>query len=404
MSENLLSKAVVIRDEKTQNANTATRIGQLFIDVINYMGKSLNAEAVTFDSSAASVYMVFASKEGNITIQLPIVTEERAGFITPALLNQILEYSTDLVKTEKTRAENKEKEMSDMIDANNKGLSAIRSESTLGTEGNGNNLTLVMNIGKGGRVSVDLPVHGGSDGYTPAENPALIAPSLFEELIELFNSVEETQEIDDAQNNILKDIDVKLYPLEASMTIKNSNGSSGLLFKKGTEQELTISIQTKRNGIVVTPLYVTDGNNEDVEYPLTERVTENKTYTAKVYYEHQLMKGVKNLLMVTVSKTVKFVAAIKFGMWPSEKMTVNEFVGLTEERIAESVNGNYTITSEYSGFIWICSPVGGINKITMNGFDVPMENVSVLSVNGDSYKCYRSSSEMMAGTYTLIVS
>jgi hypothetical protein len=73
---------------------------------------------------------------------------------------------------------------------------------------------------------------------------------------------------------------------------------------------------------------------------------------------------------------------------------------LTEDEL-NSITGDYTLTAAGDGYLWICVPNEmSVNRVEAYGFLVPMEGDTDTVVG---YKCYRSSYEIKAGTYTINV-
>lgn len=94
--ENLLKQAAVIRDEDAEYENSAERIGTLFVDVIQQMSKIVSDEQtkvdtlkVTANKSGVQLAFKVTDESGKTTdkiIKFPIVSKEKAGLLTPAIL------------------------------------------------------------------------------------------------------------------------------------------------------------------------------------------------------------------------------------------------------------------------------------------------------------------------------
>lgn len=94
--ENLLKQAAVIRDEDAEYENSAERIGTLFVDVIQQMSKIVSDEQTKVDTlkvtaNKSGVQLTFkvtdeSGKATDKTIKFPIVSKEKAGLLTPAIL------------------------------------------------------------------------------------------------------------------------------------------------------------------------------------------------------------------------------------------------------------------------------------------------------------------------------
>ncbi len=70
-----------------------------------------------------------------------------------------------------------------------------------------------------------------------------------------------------------------------------------------------------------------------------------------------------------------------------------------------SAAGTYTRSNAADGkYFWICVPSGmTVGKVTMGGFDVPMEAAAKGSTTLGDYTCYRSSNNLVKGDYTFKV-
>nr|UVM82029.1 MAG: hypothetical protein [Bacteriophage sp.]UVX34887.1 MAG: hypothetical protein [Bacteriophage sp.]DAG92598.1 MAG TPA: hypothetical protein [Crassvirales sp.] len=56
-------------------------------------------------------------------------------------------------------------------------------------------------------------------------------------------------------------------------------------------------------------------------------------------------------------------------------------------------------------YVWLCIPSNfNINSVTSSGFSVPMEAAISVPVEGKgNYKCYRTSSSLVAGTFNFVI-
>lgn len=80
--------------------------------------------------------------------------------------------------------------------------------------------------------------------------------------------------------------------------------------------------------------------------------------------------------------------------------------GLGKQSLKTSPGGTYTLQSSTEGhYMWLCVPNNmTVNRVTLNGFDVPMEAASTKEQGTLTYKCYRSSNALVQGSYTIIIS
>lgn len=106
--EELLKQAAVIRDETDDYKNTAERVGTLLVDIINKMGlivpsESIDGDSLQFTADSTSVKLIFSALDGNGNrvnkeLQLPVVTLQKAGVMSPDLLTSMQNAVNNAVK------------------------------------------------------------------------------------------------------------------------------------------------------------------------------------------------------------------------------------------------------------------------------------------------------------------
>lgn len=103
------------------------------------------------------------------------------------------------------------------------------------------------------------------------------------------------------------------------------------------------------------------------------------------------------------SVTITGVLPMYFG--GSNNETVHDIKSFTKQAIKSNPSGTYNITLSSNGYVWFCVPNNmTINRITLNGFDVPLEAYASSSTSLGSYKCYRTSNELISGSYQFVIS
>lgn len=95
----LINAATVIHDETTDAANTATRVGDLFADIVNYMQQCLlpDSEHIRVTQSATNVQVTFLlnkieagdSPNTSFTITIPAATEDGAGVVSASFKQDV---------------------------------------------------------------------------------------------------------------------------------------------------------------------------------------------------------------------------------------------------------------------------------------------------------------------------
>lgn len=96
-----------------------------------------------------------------------------------------------------------------------------------------------------------------------------------------------------------------------------------------------------------------------------------------------------------------------FGHTAKIVITSADVLGFSKQSVKPSPNGTYSMSEINQGdYVWLCVPSNfNINKVTSSGFSVPMEAAISVPVDGKgSYKCYRTSSSLAAGTFNFVIS
>lgn len=96
-----------------------------------------------------------------------------------------------------------------------------------------------------------------------------------------------------------------------------------------------------------------------------------------------------------------------FGHTAKIVITSADVLGFSKQSVKPSPNGTYSMSEINQGdYVWLCVPSNfNINMVTSSGFSVPMEAAISVPVDGKgSYKCYRTSSSLAAGTFNFVIS
>lgn len=77
-----------------------------------------------------------------------------------------------------------------------------------------------------------------------------------------------------------------------------------------------------------------------------------------------------------------------------------------KQSIKASPSGTYNVTINNNGdYVWFVVPNSmTINKVTMSGFNFPIESPQIVEIEGNTYKVYRSSNTYDAGIITIVIS
>lgn len=95
-----------------------------------------------------------------------------------------------------------------------------------------------------------------------------------------------------------------------------------------------------------------------------------------------------------------------FGHTTKTIIVGTDVLSFSKQSIKSSPNGTYSMSDISQGeYVWLCIPSNfSINSATSSGFSVPMEAAISVPVEGKgNYKCYRTSSSLVAGTFNFVI-
>lgn len=95
-----------------------------------------------------------------------------------------------------------------------------------------------------------------------------------------------------------------------------------------------------------------------------------------------------------------------FGHTTKTIIVGTDVLSFSKQSIKSSPNGTYSMSDISQGeYVWLCIPSNfNINSVTSSGFSVPMEAAISVPVKGKgNYKCYRTSSSLVAGTFNFVI-
>ena len=195
----------------------------------------------------------------------------------------------------------------------------------------------------------------------------------------------------------LTELEKSQFPLTVATTL-----SSTLLEYTGVAQTVVVSYNVKRKGVPVVPESL-KAMIDAVVVGLT--AASSGSYNATVNKDGSTsiaIQAVKDGMTATETKTVQMVRAMYFGFSLYAAAASVDKNGLVKQPIKTSPVGTYTLTNSTDGcYLWLCIPDNmTINKVTLNGFDVPME----AAVTIEKYKYYRSSNRLTNKDYTFVIS
>lgn len=184
----------------------------------------------------------------------------------------------------------------------------------------------------------------------------------------------------------------KVFPLTVSVT-------GGGLYEKGTSRDVSVGWTVKRGDDLVSAAVTVNG--EAVSGEATSKkytgVTTDTTYTVEATYDGRKASG---------STRVRFVAPMYFGFSSAAAVDSLNVKGLVKQGVKDNPKGTVKLTAGATGYLWLCMPDSmSVTKVTLNGFDVPMEAVQNWTDDSlqQAYRCYRSSNELVAKEYTFVI-
>lgn len=198
------------------------------------------------------------------------------------------------------------------------------------------------------------------------------------------------QQISTINNSILV-IENKVFPLSISV-------SGGGTFEKGVPRTITVTWTVKKGDDTVTADTVTV-NNEQVTGTSKQFTNVSSTTT-------YVVKATKDGTQVQGQTTATFIAPMYLGFADADTVSSLSITSLNKQSIKTSPAGTYTLNNSQTGnYLWLCVPSSmTINRVTSSGFDIPMEEQQIGSTSVDTYKCYRSSSQINEGNVTIVIS
>lgn len=208
-----------------------------------------------------------------------------------------------------------------------------------------------------------------------------------------------SSDIGDNVNNLISqvsEIDKTVFPLYVNFTI------SPTIVEAGTSTSVTLNWNaTLKNESInnVADFTLNDTSVKGITSKaetITDTTPTTKTYTLVTSYN-----GRSN----TTKANLSIVGAMYFGFDAANAVDSLNVTSLNKQSLKISPNGTYTLNNGISGnYMWLCIPNNmNISKVTMGGFDVPMEAAATKAVGAITYKCYRSSNALLNGSYTILI-
>lgn len=185
-------------------------------------------------------------------------------------------------------------------------------------------------------------------------------------------------------------------------------GVSPTIIEKGVATDINISgrflfagnpftpdtLTLKMNDHVISNRPVNNlSGTKDTLTTISDRITYSVSITA-----HGVTKN--------ASATVSTYYPCYFGHTTKTIIVGTDVLSFSKQSIKSSPNGTYSMSDISQGeYVWLCIPSNfNINSVTSSGFSVPMEAAISVPVEGKgNYKCYRTSSSLVAGTFNFVI-
>lgn len=185
-------------------------------------------------------------------------------------------------------------------------------------------------------------------------------------------------------------------------------GVSPTIIEKGVATDINISGRFLFAGSPLTPDTLTLKMNDKVisNQPVNNLsgTKDNLTTTSdRITYSVSITAhGVTK----NASATVSTYYPCYFGHTTKTIIVGTDVLSFSKQSIKSSPNGTYSMSDISQGeYVWLCIPLNfNINSVTSSGFSVPMEAAISVPVEGKgNYKCYRTSSSLVAGTFNFVI-
>lgn len=185
-------------------------------------------------------------------------------------------------------------------------------------------------------------------------------------------------------------------------------GVSPTIIEKGIATDINISGRFLFAGSPLTPDTLTLKMNDKVisNQPVNNLSGTKDTLTTtndRITYSVSITaRGVTK----NASATVSTYYPCYFGHTTKTIIVGTDVLSFSKQSIKSSPNGTYSMSDISQGeYAWLCVPSNfNINSVTSSGFSVPMEAAISVPVEGKgNYKCYRTSSSLVAGTFNFVI-
>lgn len=213
----------------------------------------------------------------------------------------------------------------------------------------------------------------------------------------------------DRGKKLEEDVNEQQETLDSVMGIMNkqyyavsiSSNPNVSVIEKGVAQLLQINWNSTFDGQPTTSTFVVKQGDEIINVPsgassFNTEINDTTTFS---------VAGTRNGVTKTASKTINAYYPKYYGGSTKAAIAVTDITTFTKQNITGNAFGTYTITSNDNEYIWFCIPSDmTINKVTLGGFNVPIESPTYFVTGKGNYKCYRTANPLSAGTRQFVIS
>ena len=216
-------------------------------------------------------------------------------------------------------------------------------------------------------------------------------------------SLEKVCKTEDLASRV-EELEETMWPVESVLKANKT-----LLEYTGSEQDVIMSWSVKRKGaaVDVTSLVVTKTEGSGASTQVYSGTDNPGSQEIKVNFY-----GATSFALTAdvggnsykASARVQMVLPVYAGFAAAASDV--DITSLVKQSVRTSAAGTYTLTNSQTGnYLWLCVPsTMTVKRVTLNGFDVPMEAAEDGETTLGAYKCYRSSNQLAAQDFAFIVS
>lgn len=203
-------------------------------------------------------------------------------------------------------------------------------------------------------------------------------------------------ELDDkATKDEVQSVMETIIGLHATITASASPAS----IYKGEATNVNINTNVTFNGKALPHTVLVDGSERNNPYS----VSDTRTFQVAINIDSEDPK-----FKTSIARSVAVNAYYPryYGRYEGETIDSATILGLNKMPVASNATANnLTYTDTKDSYLWLCVPnTMAVNSVVSSGFAVPMNAYVEVAVSGKgTYRCYRSTNKINAGSITFNV-